>query len=459
MASRKEETPNKTKIDLRRFIEMASRKEETPNKTKIDFGSFIGPFATPPPSVSRTPFSFKDLSSFGLSKTLPPKSAKLAKLKSKRGNNRPLVKYTYVDIVGYTTNSVQRQKKIIARLIEIVKQAVKKNRAQRKVRYIQVGDGIIVAIGQGLKVDIHLRIAIDILQLLKKKSGLPRDTKDTVEVRIGVNQNEDQEISDINKKRNYIGDGINVAARLMSAAEPNTIYVGQTVVEALGNDESYKGKFVKKAPIDRHGNSIASFEYVDKEYDLWKEYSFSNQDALTDWNIAGGKWEIRSGGGLHGKTGDREYIWLEEELPVDFQIEVEVTLDMNPEQWREFRINLCADPSKRNYYQLLLPGTTFVTFDKFVNGDCLQPAPRRINADLNDFPINQRFLLKVEKKTGCFTVWRDNKKILSHRDDEYKKGLLGFCACSGATISSVKICLVEGETEETPGKVRDLFRR
>ena len=63
------------------------------------------------------------------------------------------------------------------------------------------------------------------------------------DVRIGVNENVDNLIFDINDRANLTGAGINYARRIMDYADGGNILISQTVYERLSQREKYLEKF------------------------------------------------------------------------------------------------------------------------------------------------------------------------------------------------------------------------
>lgn len=88
-------------------------------------------------------------------------------------------------------------------------------------------------------------------------------------VRIGINENVDNKVTDINGQQNVAGAGINMAQRIMSAADGNQIMVGETVYETLRHREKYMKSFKNFRVAAKHGvvldvhQFIADYPYLD----------------------------------------------------------------------------------------------------------------------------------------------------------------------------------------------------
>jgi hypothetical protein len=179
------------------------------------------------------------------------------------------VKYVYLDVVKFTLGrSVEAQEQIIVALNEIVKKAVTKEisaTSSSSVIYIPVGDGICIALcGKGVVYDSHMHIALEILRLIwahnQKISGVLQ-----FEVRIGINENDDNIIIDINGNTNVTGAGVNNAQRIMGCADAGQMLVSRTVYDSLNHREKYMGKFRGYKAKVKHGGLLDVYQYTGKE--------------------------------------------------------------------------------------------------------------------------------------------------------------------------------------------------
>lgn len=89
------------------------------------------------------------------------------------------------------------------------------------------------------------------------------------QVRIGINENVDNLVVDINGSNNLAGAGINMAARILNQADGNQILIGQTVYETLQQREKYMGKFETFPASGKHGLRFLVHQYIgDKQIGL-----------------------------------------------------------------------------------------------------------------------------------------------------------------------------------------------
>ena len=178
------------------------------------------------------------------------------------------IKYVFLDIVDYSRNrSVEAQTDIINSLNAIVMLAVRPYcSASKKCLFIPTGDGICVALlDVDHPFDLHIRIGTKILFLIQQHNARQTDTSRKFNVRIGINENTDNLIKDINGRRNISGAGINIAQRVMGLADGGNILVGQSVYERLSQRERFIGSFRRFHAHIKHDVCIDVYQFVDKK--------------------------------------------------------------------------------------------------------------------------------------------------------------------------------------------------
>jgi class 3 adenylate cyclase len=193
--------------------------------------------------------------------------------KEKREGILP-VKYVFLDVVGFTHNrTVETQSDIVRSLNAIVKASIQAHGIPEENQIlIPTGDGICVALLNldcltevESPYDAHLRIALDILARLDEyNNSQAQDDDHKFQLRIGVNENVDNIIIDINGRRNVAGDGINTAQRIMSLADGNQILVSSAVFTTLRIRNKYFKSAFKTLPNTtiKHGMELSVHQYV-----------------------------------------------------------------------------------------------------------------------------------------------------------------------------------------------------
>lgn len=167
----------------------------------------------------------------------------------------------YLDIVEYSKRSVTEQMKLKERFNALLIQAL---------RQVAVSDRIVLDTGDGAAVcflgspEVAMFVAMDMRDDITAES--PNEMP-VLEVRMGANLGPIRLIKDINGQTNIIGDGINVAQRVMSFADPGTVLVSRPffeVVSRLSDDYAnilrYEGsrtdKHVREHEVYAVGQSI-----------------------------------------------------------------------------------------------------------------------------------------------------------------------------------------------------------
>ncbi|WP_298900020.1 adenylate/guanylate cyclase domain-containing protein [uncultured Psychroserpens sp.] len=165
-------------------------------------------------------------------------------------------KHIFIDIVNYTYNrSVEAQTDLISYLNTFVKESLEKNQIDSKDRIcIPTGDGMCISLlNISIPYDIHIKISLDILKKINSHNDSQKNEMRKFQIRIGINENIDNLIIDINDNKNISGSGINYAARIESLADGNQILVGNSVFEKLVQREQYMKSFDSYSAEVKHG--------------------------------------------------------------------------------------------------------------------------------------------------------------------------------------------------------------
>jgi class 3 adenylate cyclase len=147
-------------------------------------------------------------------------------------NRTVICSIVFVDIVGYSKKTVARQLAMKGWFNDLLSDALR-HVAQTERIILDTGDGAAICFPgdpeDALFATNSLRVAI-------AEHDYPEFA-----LRIGVNLGPVKVVTDINGQPNIIGDGINVAQRVMSFAEPNQILVSRSyydVVSCLSEEYS-----------------------------------------------------------------------------------------------------------------------------------------------------------------------------------------------------------------------------
>lgn len=177
------------------------------------------------------------------------------------------VQYVFLDVVGFTKNrSVEAQSEVVATLNDVVTRGVRSLKVpEEDTIFLPTGDGIAIAMIEVKGVDIHLRLALEILRLIDEHNSANSDAMRKFEVRIGINENIDNVLIDINDRRNVAGAGISMAQRIMDKADASQILVGSTVYEVLRQREQYFSNFRAFTAKGKHGVTFSVYQCLSKD--------------------------------------------------------------------------------------------------------------------------------------------------------------------------------------------------
>ena len=144
-----------------------------------------------------------------------------------RSNRTWLCPVVFLDIVGYSQTPVSQQMAMKQRLNTFIARAIER---------VSVPDRLILDTGDGAALCFmgDPEDALDALLNLRDTLGEQRYAQTApLLLRIGVNLGPVKLLKDINGQLNAIGDGINVAQRVMNFAEPNQILVSRSFYEVI----------------------------------------------------------------------------------------------------------------------------------------------------------------------------------------------------------------------------------
>jgi class 3 adenylate cyclase len=177
------------------------------------------------------------------------------------------VKYIFLDVVGFThRRSVEAQSDIVAILNQIVKESLASaSIPDDKLVLLPTGDGMCIGImDMEHPYDVHITTALTILGEVAKHNDASDDEMRRFSVRVGINANLDNVVTDINGKRNLAGAGINNAQRVMSQADGGQILVGHMVYETLRHRELYMQSFRSFTAVVKHDLRMSVHQFVEE---------------------------------------------------------------------------------------------------------------------------------------------------------------------------------------------------
>lgn len=175
-----------------------------------------------------------------------------------------LVRYVYIDIVDFSLDrSIEAQSDMLECLGRLVLQAITEQiPLGDQVLLLPTGDGICVCLVNLIHpFDLDLQIALAVLERLYWLNQDQRDPSRSFELRVGVNENQDNLIVDIKGQLNVVGLGVNMAQRVMSVAGASGLFLGPAVYQRLSQRELYRDWLRPVQAIVRHGQRLQCYEY------------------------------------------------------------------------------------------------------------------------------------------------------------------------------------------------------
>jgi class 3 adenylate cyclase len=167
----------------------------------------------------------------------------------------------FLDIVEYSKKSVAEQAHLKQRSNEVLSAAMESVASRDRV-ILDTGDGAAIAFLGAPEDALFVALAI-------------RDNATDLPIRMGINLGPARLVRDLNGQANIIGDGINVAQRVMSFSDPGQLLVSRSyyeVVSCLSDDYanlfthqgSRTDKHVRAHEVYSVGTSIAAERSVEE---------------------------------------------------------------------------------------------------------------------------------------------------------------------------------------------------
>lgn len=165
-----------------------------------------------------------------------------------RGNKTIICSVFFLDIVEYSKKSVAGQISLKERFNAFLSIAI---------RDVPVNDRIILDTGDGAAISFLGDISDALHAALSMRSSLLSEgvrMEPPLLVRMGVNLGPVRLVKDINGQPNIVGDGINVAQRVMGFADPGQILVSRSYYDAVSRlSQEYAGMFhYQGSRTDKH---------------------------------------------------------------------------------------------------------------------------------------------------------------------------------------------------------------
>jgi class 3 adenylate cyclase len=195
-----------------------------------------------------------------------------------RNNRTWLCSVLFLDIVGYSTLAVDRQMVVKQNFSAVASDAMRSLADQDCIK-LDTGDGLAICYLGDPEDLLYVALAVrDAFRQVSKHCSV------CYTVRMGINMGPVKIFEDINGQRNVIGDGINVAQRIMGFAQPNQLLVSRTYYDMVGclSDEIHDMFAYRGVRNDKHVRKHAIYEVLQPGMQVMQETALAEVNEPLD---------------------------------------------------------------------------------------------------------------------------------------------------------------------------------
>jgi hypothetical protein len=150
----------------------------------------------------------------------------------------------FIDLVGYTKRPVSEQIRVKASLTNNLSESIKDIPPNDRI-ILDTGDGAAISFLGDPEDALFVTLSLREAMLREGMTSTMIEATGEDAVRMGINLGPVKLVRDINGHPNIIGDGINVAQRIMSFARPGQIVVSRSYYDVVSNLASEYAKLFK----------------------------------------------------------------------------------------------------------------------------------------------------------------------------------------------------------------------
>src|SRR5688572_23428929 len=151
-----------------------------------------------------------------------------------QANRTFICSVVFIDLVGYSKKSVTEQIRLKTSLTNNLSEAIKDIPANDRI-ILDTGDGAAISFLGDPEDALFVTLSLREAMVREGMTATIVESSGEDSVRMGINLGPVKLVKDINGHPNIIGDGINVAQRIMSFARPGQIVVSRSYYDVVSN--------------------------------------------------------------------------------------------------------------------------------------------------------------------------------------------------------------------------------
>src|SRR5262249_53458978 len=151
-----------------------------------------------------------------------------------QANRTFICSVVFIDLVGYSKKTVTEQIRLKTSLTNNLSEAIKDIPVNDRI-ILDTGDGAAISFLGDPEDALFVTLSLREAMVREGMSATMAEASGEDSVRMGINLGPVKLVKDINGHPNIIGDGINVAQRIMSFARPGQIVVSRSYYDVVSN--------------------------------------------------------------------------------------------------------------------------------------------------------------------------------------------------------------------------------
>ncbi len=184
------------------------------------------------------------------------------------GQSRQLAAIMFTDIVGYTALMGEDEQKAFSLL--------KKNRELQKPIIKQYNGRWIKELGDGVMASFNT-VSDAVIAAIKTQEAC--NAAKEFQLRIGIHLGEV-----VFENNDVFGDGVNIAARIQSAAKPGCIYISESIYYNVSNKKDINTRFVSEERLKNVKELVRIYEVLIENNQTATQFSSNNNSLAKNYS-------------------------------------------------------------------------------------------------------------------------------------------------------------------------------